>query len=103
MTNHAQTPAAGTETATPPDADHNTTSLTYFDFEGRLGRTQHLTLEQHGAYVALESLIERHGFHEVLDDAGLICRALRCTPEHWHDHIAPAIVPILELDQGEVA
>lgn len=103
MTNHAQAPATGTENTTPPDANDNTAPLEYFDFEGHLGRTLHLTLEQHSAYVALEQLIEQRGFHEVLDDAGLICRTLRCTPEHWHDDIAPAIVPILESEQEELA
>jgi hypothetical protein len=103
MTNHAQTPATGTDDLTPDPTNDNPAPLEYFDFEGRLGRMLHLTLEQHNAYVALEQLIDQHGFHEVLDDAGLICRTLHCTPEHWHDDIAPAIVPILESEQEEVA
>lgn len=95
MTNHAQAPATGTENTTPYPINDNLTP--------HLCRTMHLSLEQHNAYVALEGLIEVHGFHEVLDDPALICRVLRCTPEHWHDDIARAIVPILESEQEEAA
>jgi hypothetical protein len=103
MTDHAQAPATGAANATPADANDNIDPLTYFDFEGHLGRTLHLTLEQHNAYVALERLIESHGFHQVLDDPALVCRMLGCTPTHWHDHIAPAIVPVLESSLEDVA
>ena len=66
MTNHTQTPATGTENATPYPTNDNLTPHLY--------RTLHLSLEHYSAYVALEGLIEVHGFHEVLDDATLICR-----------------------------
>lgn len=95
MTNLAQTPAPGAENATPYHTNDNLTA--------HLDLTLHLTLEQHGAYVVLEDLIDVFGFHEVLDDPWLICWTLRCTPEHWHDAIAPAIVPILEREQEEAA
>jgi hypothetical protein len=68
-----------------------------------LSRILHLSLEQHAALVVLRDLIEALGFHEALDDHDLICGALRCTAEHWHDNIAPAIVPVLEAEAGETA
>lgn len=95
MTNHAQAPATGTENATPYPNNDN--------LPQHLCRILHLTLEQHNAYVALQGLISVHGFHEVLDDPALICLVLRCTATHWHDDIAPAIVPILENDQEQAA
>jgi hypothetical protein len=106
MTNHVQIPSTGSDAPTPHDTNDNVAPPEHIDFKGHLGRTLHLTLEQHGAYVILETLIERHGFHEVLDDAALIaliCHTLRCTPEYWHDNIAPAIVPILEIGLEKAA
>lgn len=94
MNDHAHDPATGIDLcafSVPPEA------------AAYLKRTFHLTLEQHSAFVVLRELVEAIGFHEVLDDHELICNSLRCTAEHWHDHIAPAIVPVLEADAGETA
>jgi hypothetical protein len=94
MNDHAHDPATGIDLcafSVPPEAAE------YLD------RTEHLTLEQHGAYVVLRDLIETFGFHEVLNDLWLICGALDCSPRRWQNVIAPAIVPVLEAEAGETA
>ena len=99
MTDYAQPPDTGRDYGAlfgvPEAAD--------FPAHGHLARTQHLTLPQYAAYAVLQDLIDQYGVRQILDDEMLVCRVLRCTVEHWHDDIGPAVVPLLDVDAGGAA
>lgn len=95
MTDHANTPLTGLEIGhlfrSFPKPKR---SRVYVE------RTQHLSLVQYSALVALEDLVECYGPRMILDDVALVCRVIGCSRRQWRRNFGPAIVPLLDVDVG---
>lgn len=65
-----------------------------------LGDTQHLTTEQHGAYLLLLMAMWRAG-GRLPNDAGKLARIARVSARRWH-LLADDIMPFFEVTDGEI-
>lgn len=65
-----------------------------------MGDTQHLTTEQHGAYLLLLMTMWRHG-GRLPNDASKLARIARVSPRRWH-LVAPEVMPFFIVDGSDI-
>lgn len=102
MTDHSHAPNRGLDLRAVHAMPESPETVTFIDCQNPLAPVLHLTLEQHGAYVALEAMIEQYGVRPVLDNMALVCTVLGCTKEDWVDDLGPVLVPLLDVEPEEM-
>lgn len=73
----------------------------YIDCEKYQEITADLSLEEQGAYAVLRMFTLKHG-RKILEDEKKLCRVLGCTRHRWRNKLSAKVLPLIDLDSGDM-